>query len=86
LRVSHLPGLCYSGVSPYVLPTKLASFHSFAGPQVFSPVPPTQYLIMFPSSPLCPLSHPGPPFPPTVIVSSPSQVELSHPHFGPLAC
>ena len=61
-------------------------FPFFAGPQVFSPVPPTQYLIMFPSSPLCPLSHPGPPFPPTVIVSSRSQVELSHPHFGPLAC
>ena len=52
-----------------------------SGFQYCSPNP-----IMFPSSPLCPLSHPGPPFPPTVIVSSRSQVELSHPHFGPLAC
>ena len=85
LRVSHPPRTwLLSGVSPYLLIPKVACFHYYVGPQGFICILPTQYLVMSPSTSLCPLPNPGPSVPGPFVLAPviaffylPSGIELS---------
>jgi hypothetical protein len=58
--LSHSRSLVLSRGYPNLLPPRLHIFLNIAGPMGLSHVPPSQYLILFPLSTPCPLSHPVP--------------------------